>query len=458
MQLKILSPFHARNRKNYAFLFFALYSLTTGFSQQKNQVSDLEQKVDAYVEPYLDSEAWSGVISISKKGKPIFQKAYGEADREWHIKNTLDTKFKIASISKVFTAVAILKLVEADKLELTNLLAEYLPDYDKGTEITVNHLLNHTSGIPHINQFSNYDSLTKFSHNLEEIIALFKDRPLDFPPGSKYSYSNAGYVLLAYIIEKVSGQSYEQFLQKEIFDPNKLYNTGIDRHSKILDKRAKGYMFGMDGKLMNAEYVNMSIKIGGGSIYSNLPDLEHFMHQLLSRKILKQTLDQLPFFSEKDGEHFFVTQGRVQGFCHRIVHRKNEELTITVLGNNFTNIALPISDDLYKMYSNQDYSIPKDHLSQAKELPIEELKKYEGTFDFKFGPLRKLKVVDGNLTYESLGTDRADVLIPIGEDTFFYTRYWVLVRFKKEQSANYNRLEWIMGDNTWTAQKIASKN
>ncbi|MEM8896632.1 MAG: serine hydrolase domain-containing protein [Bacteroidota bacterium] len=414
----------------------------------------LESRIDAYIQPYLEMEAWSGVLSIYKGGEPVFQKAYGYADREWEIPNTAQTKFRIASISKLFTEVAILTLVEGNKLSLDEKLSSFIPDYPRGDEISVEQLLTHRSGIPHLNRFPNYNELIKYEYEIGEIIDLFKNKPLDFEPGERYSYSNSGYVLLAYIIEQRSGISYESYLNKEIIAKVGLDNTGVDDEKKILEKRARGYMFNELGDLIHAEHISMDIKIGGGSLYSTAHDLHAFTRQLLKGNILTSTLDELPNFGEIDGESVFTANGRVQGFCHQITHIISQDLTIMVLGNHYSNIALPIADDLYKIYTNQPYQKPENYLSQKIEVPTAELLQYEGTYDFGFGPIGKVKVVDGYLGYGAPGRNTYDKLIPIGGDRFFYLQSWVLLEFSDEEEGRYNTLGWIMGTNEYPANRV----
>ncbi|NNE03617.1 MAG: serine hydrolase, partial [Eudoraea sp.] len=142
-------------------------------SANAQDMSSLESKIDEYIQPYLEMDAWSGVISIYEDGEPIFQKGYGYANREWKTDNTIKTKFRIASISKLFTEVAILKLVEAENIALSNTLSNFIPDYPRGNEITIKQLLNHRAGIPHLNDFPNYDDLIKYDYELNEIIDLF---------------------------------------------------------------------------------------------------------------------------------------------------------------------------------------------------------------------------------------------------------------------------------------------
>ncbi|MGB5287774.1 MAG: serine hydrolase domain-containing protein [Ignavibacteriaceae bacterium] len=415
---------------------------------------ELEIKIDSYIKPYLEMNAWSGLISIYQNGEPVFQKGYGYADKEWEIKNSSATKYRIASISKVFTEVAILNLVEAGKITLDNQLSLFIPDYPRGNEISVRQLLNHRSGIPNLNSFPNYNDLNKSAYAMGEIIELFKHKPLDFEPGERYSYSNSGYVLLASIIEKVSDLSYEEFLRLHIFKKLGLSNTGVDNNTKILKNRARGYMFDENGDLINAEYVNMSIKIGGGSLYSTADDLNKFVQALTRGQLLKSTLAELPNLGSIDGEDVFTANGRVQGFCHQITHRVEKDLTIIILGNHYSNLALPISEDIYQIYTNKEYKIPVNYIAQKIDVSKKDLSKYEGTYDFGFGPVGKVKVIDNSLGYLAPGRKTYDILIPIDENKFFYIQSWVLLEFKNPENESFKILDWIMGENLYTAKKI----
>ncbi|RZW40693.1 MAG: class A beta-lactamase-related serine hydrolase, partial [Flavobacteriaceae bacterium] len=299
-----------------------------------------------------------------------------------------------------------------------------------------------------------YDDLIKYDYDLNSIIDLFKNKPLDFNPGERYIYSNSGYVLLAFIIERISGMQYGTFLQKEIFNPLGLLNTGVDNNSEIIENRARGYMFNSSGSLSNADYVNMSIKIGGGSLFSTSEDLNTFIQSLLSKDLLVNTLNELPNFNEREGEPVFVASGRVQGFCHQITHRLNSNNTIMVLGNHYSNLALPISDDIYRIYSGKRYDIPQNYLAQEIEIPIEELKGYEGFYDFGFGPVRKLQIKGKSLTYGAKDQESSDKLIPIGENRFFYIQYWVILEFRNKSDGEYKTLDWVMGKSRYPAERL----
>ncbi|WP_445382978.1 serine hydrolase domain-containing protein [Robiginitalea sp. IMCC43444] len=440
--------------KKYYLILCVLVIIINSITAFAQKNTTIESKIDEYLQPYLDMDAWSGIISIYEDGEPIFQKAYGYADREWKIPNTKDTKFRIASISKLFTEVAILKLVEENTISLSDPLSKFIIDYPRGSEITVKQLLNHRAGIPHLNNFPHYNDLIKYDYEIDDIIDLFKNKPLDFDPGLRYRYSNSGYVLLAYIIEKVSQAKYGDYLQTEILNPLGLANTGIDNNKQILEKRAKGYMFNSSGDLANADYVNMSIKIGGGSMYSTAGDLNIFLQSLFRKELIQSSLNELPNFNEIEGEQAFQASGRVQGFCHQITHRFSSDLTVMVLGNHYSNLALPISDDIYNIYSGNPYAIPLNYLGQETQVPVEELKAYEGNYDFGFGPIRKLLVKGNSLTYGAADMDSADKLISLGGNRFFYIQYWVILEFSDSENGRFKTLEWVMGKNRYPANRV----
>jgi CubicO group peptidase (beta-lactamase class C family) len=432
---------------------FFLSILYINLNAQK-AASNLELKLDQYLEPLLEMNAWSGVIGVYQDGVPVLEKAYGWANREWKTPMSLEGKFRLASISKVFTEVAILKLAAAGRLSLDDTLQKYLPDYPFAGEVTLHQLLNHRSGIPHLNSFSNYDTLNKFSYELPQVIALFKDLPLEFKPGERYRYSNSGYVILAYIIEKVTGKSYADYLQAAIFSPLGMEHTGIDDESMLLKQRVQGYQFNAAAQLVNADYVNMDIKIGGGSLYANLADLRQFTAAIYTGRLLPESLlAELPNISGVGAAKIFSANGRVQGFCHQIIHEYNSGLTVIVLGNHYSNIALPISDAIRQLYRGAEVIPNVNYFAQQHSVPLEQLKRYEGTYDFGFGPIGLIEVRDDQLTFSNPNKPSADVLIPLGNHRFFYPQTWVVLEFVDPLPEGFKTLNWIMGEHKYPAQK-----
>ena len=265
------------------FVVLQLFAFSTYAQDKAKQIDQLLSKYNEYGQ-------FNGSALVSENGKVIFKKGYGFANMEWDIPNQPNTKFRLGSISKQFTALLIVKLAEEGKLKLDVPITTYLPDYPKATgdKITIHHLLTHTSGIPNYTSAPNFfKDKSRDPFTPEEFVKTFSSLPLEFTPGEKFQYSNSGYFLLGYIIEKVSGKSYEQYLQETILTPLKMVNSGYDHADIILKNRAAGYE--KKGKqIINAFYLDMSIPYAAGSLYSTVEDLYLWDQALYTTKLLSE--------------------------------------------------------------------------------------------------------------------------------------------------------------------------
>ena len=247
----------------------------------------VESKLDEYVKALVDMGQFSGSVLVAKDGKILLCKGYGMANYELDVPNMPQTKFRLGSITKQFTAMAIMQLQERGLLSVTDKLSKYIPDYPHGDEITIHHLLTHTSGI--VAKISECNDEKIKPHTIQQVIALFKNKPLDFKPGEKYSYSNAGYIVLSYIIEKASGKKYEEFLREYVFMPLGMNSSGYDQASLIIKKRASGYNNNGD-ELVNASCILVSFFAGAGCLYSTIEDFyiggtKHFTQKHCCQKL-----------------------------------------------------------------------------------------------------------------------------------------------------------------------------
>lgn len=327
-------------KKTLLLLGFCLSSffLTAQTDQQR------AQKIDSIFDVFTKKNMFNGSVSISKKGTSLLSKGYGMANFSYDVPNTAQTKFKLASVSKQFTAMAIMILQEQGKLSTDDKLIKYITDYPGGDKITIHHLLTHTSGIHNVTDMEHFDSIKVLPHTLEQTIAHFKNVKLDFEPGEKFSYSNSGYVLLSYIIEKASGKRYSEFVTSQIFEPLGMKNSGAFEGNLLIKNMAMGYSMGED-KIENAPYIDMSIPSGAGGLYSTVEDLQLWDRAFYSEKLVKkETLDkiQTPF---KDGyaygwkideyeTHPMITHsGGIEGFATIIYRFPKEELCIVILKN-----------------------------------------------------------------------------------------------------------------------------
>ncbi len=272
-------------------LFLLLLVLPWGASAQPQ---DQPTEIDQIFQKFYEYTSFQGVVLVADRGKVVYQRAFGQANREWSVPNTLDTRFNIASISKQFTAALILRLVDEGRLELDQPIANYLPEYrsDVGRRVTLHHLLTHQSGIPNYTSLPYVwsDSLTQ-RYTTEDLIRRFGSLDLEFEPGAHYRYSNTGYLLLAAIAERVTGQPFDALLSQRVLAPLGLQHTGVDDRSALVEKRASGYEKTTQGYRPVAGMYMKNLQ-GAGNLYSTVEDLFRwdqawYTHDLLSKKAVK---------------------------------------------------------------------------------------------------------------------------------------------------------------------------
>jgi CubicO group peptidase (beta-lactamase class C family) len=280
-------------------LALGLLMLTAGPSaappQQAATDTEIASRADALMTGLFMSGRFNGTVLLARNGKVVFEKGYGMANFEWDIPNSPSTKFRLGSITKQFTSMAIMQLSERGLLNVQDPIGKYLPDYPKpvADRVTIHHLLTHSSGIPSFTGLPSYEPNMPMKVTVAQMIDRFKNLPLEFEPGSTFKYDNSGYFLLGAIIEKVSGKPYDAFLQENIFKPLGMRDTGYDWSSVVLKNRASGYTRGPAG-LDNAPYLDMGQPYAAGSLYSTVDDLLIWDQALYTEKLVKSaSLDQI---------------------------------------------------------------------------------------------------------------------------------------------------------------------
>ena len=323
--------------------------------------------------------------------KALLSKGYGSANLEWDIPNSPSTKFRLGSITKQFTAACILLLEERGKLKVEDPVKKYLPDapaaWDK---VTIFNLLTHTSGIPSFTGFPDYHSTEAIATTPEQLVARFRDKPLEFQPGEKWNYSNSGYLLLGYLIEKISQQSYRQFVQENIFNPLGMKDSGYDSNSEIILHRASGYTPGPKG-MTNAGYIDMTIPLSAGALYSTTDDLLRWEQGLMGGKLLSPTSVQkmtTPFKNDyafglgvhtANGHKLIDHGGGIEGFNTFLAYYPEDKLTVVVLANLNGQAPEAIASKLAAVAHGENVVLP----SERKEITVPPaiLAKYVGTYE-----------------------------------------------------------------------------
>jgi CubicO group peptidase (beta-lactamase class C family) len=300
-------------------------------------------KADTYLSKLTKARLFSGSVLIARNGKVLVRRGYGEADREKHVGNRAQTQFRLGSLTKQFTAMAIFILQVQGKLNVRDRICTYFsPCPTRWQQITIHHLLTHTSGMPDFTSFPDFKIIMRSPSSPTETIARFKDKPLAFQPGEKFSYSNSGYVVLGAIIEQASGKRYEAFLQENIFVPLQMVDSGYDHNNGDL---AVGYRNQTD----LVDFIDMSIPYASGGLYSTVEDLYRWDQALYTDKLIPKNLrDKMftPFVPlggfgygygwaiGKEGDRPVVSHiGGIKGFSSSIARYPNDKVVIIILGN-----------------------------------------------------------------------------------------------------------------------------
>lgn len=369
---------------------------------------DLATNADALLSAYHQQDQFSGTVLIAKKGKILFSKAYGEADREKKIPNTTATEYRIGSVTKQFTAALILKLQEQKVLSVKDPLSKYIADYPKGDSVLVENLLNHTSGIKSITSMKQYYAeWIGQPSTLEQTVAKFKNEPYSFSPGKKFEYSNSNYILLSYITELATGKKFDKLMEQYIFKPLKLTNTGIDKNMRTSPLKALGYQASPENDYAIARYNDMSVLTGAGAMYSTAKDLyiwdrALYKNQLLSPASLEQMFSPNAF-GYGFGWHIDTVKGRVEishsgsidGYKSNIIRYPAEDVCIVFLSNYFESKGPQISKALTAIAFDEAFEMPKQR--KFVQLDAQQLQLWQGVYQMEKGPQVTVFLEDGVL-------------------------------------------------------------
>ncbi len=332
---------------------------------------DAATKLDAYLTTAAEQRLFSGTAFVAQDGRVVLSKGYGMANIELDVANSPQTKFRLGSITKQFTAAAILLLQEQGKLSVQDPVCKFVTDCPPAWQpLTIHHLLTHSGGVPNFTSFPDYTKLQTLPAPVDSLLGRFRDKPLAFTPGEKFSYSNSGYVLLGAIIEKASGQTYGDFVRARIFEPLNMKNSGYDRHDLIIKNRATGYA--NDGsKWTNSPYLDMTIPHAAGALYSTVEDLYLWDQSLYSEKLLSAKSLALMFtpalneyaYGWTVGTQFNKKRighgGGINGFATNITRYPEDKVTVIVLSNLQSANTGKLGRDLAAALFGEPYEIAK---------------------------------------------------------------------------------------------------
>jgi CubicO group peptidase (beta-lactamase class C family) len=385
-------------------------------------------RMDQVVRSYSDNHQFMGSVLVAQGDKIVFEKSYGDANLEWNIPDDSSTKYRIGSMTKQFTAASILLIEERGKLSTDDYVKKYMPDAPASWEkVTIYNLLTHTSGIPSFTSFPDYHASEATPATPKSLVDRFRDKPLDFQPGEKWSYSNSGYVLLGYLLEKISGQSYSNFVTENIFKPLAMKDSGYDSNSSVITHRATGYEPSPNGPV-NSGYIDMTIPFSAGALYSTTHDLLLWEQALYGGKVLSAaSLKKMTTLYRENygcglmintakGHLQYAHGGGIEGFNTEMAYYPNDKLTVIVLANLNGGAPGEIAGKLAAVVNGEKVVMQ----SERKEIkvPNEILAKYVGSYELAPGIFITMSVEVDQLFIQLTGQPKFEVFAETDKDFF----------------------------------------
>src|SRR6266567_1298148 len=407
--------------------------------------------IHTYLQPYAQSGNFAGDVLVVKSGKVIFEKAYGFADREHHIRNTAATRFHIASMSMQFTAAAVLRLVDTSSIKLDDRVGGFVPGIQGADKITIRDLLTQRSGLPDINALANYDNVLQHHQTPSSLIAEIEGRPLLFEPGSKFLHEeHSAYNLLALIVEKKTGLPFAAAMQKLVFRPAGLSNSSIDDDALPSGTGvAEGYQpEGVEG-LKQATSIHWSAKTGNASAVTAARDQAQFLRAVFGGRLLKapsrnEILDPSPRVgygwmrsaSERYHETIYYMNGRAPGFSSFVMCLPREQLIVIVFSNIYSSATTTIGYDLAAI----SLGLPYEPFLPGESAVAEQLHSYAGTFEFGpdfYQPNAEVSLIDdGSMLSMRWPSGDISPLIPLERDRFVDRSYWEEIRVERDAAGS----------------------
>lgn len=407
--------------------------------------------MDVVARDQAAGDKFMGAVLVAKNDVVVFERSYGWANLEWKVPHTTGSKYRIGSVTKQFTAAAILLLEERGRLKLDDSVAKFIPDAPEAwKQVTLFHLLTHTAGVPSFTDIPEYMTLKLSPEGPAQTIARIRDKPLDFAPGEKFHYSNSGYVLLGWVVELVSGRDYGAFVQENIFKPLGMSDSGYDSNTALIPQRASGYVPGPDG-LLNAPYIDMHVPHGAGGLYSTPADLHRWTQGLFGGKLMSPaSLAKMTTPYKEDyafgldvrtvnGRKVISHNGGIEGFNSDLAYYPESKVTIVVLANVNGPAYVELPRKLAALTFGEAVVLPAER--KEIEVPAATLQRYVGVY--RLGP----KVVntirlgdgDGRLTTQLSGQAPLP-LFPESETRFFLKVVDAQVEFFTDEQGKVTHL------------------
>ncbi|HEX3128257.1 MAG TPA: serine hydrolase, partial [Thermoanaerobaculia bacterium] len=440
-----------------ALLFAASTLLLTPAVQAAVSNEELVRYADQlFSQTYPAGEPGAAVL-VAKGGQILLRKGYGLANLELGVPIQPDMVFEVGSLTKQFTSAAILLLQERGKLSVTDDITKYLPDYPThGQKITLDHLLTHLSGVPDYTSLPEWLPRVREDLTVQQIIDLFKDKPLDFSPGEKWSYSNSGYILLGAVIEKASGKTYEDFVEQEIFAPLGMKRSRYGHQNEVVPGRVAGYEKGEDGYKI-ADYVSMTQPYAAGALLSTVDDLALWAEALSGGKLLeKASLERMTTsaklisgqsthyayglgISSEDGMQILEHGGGIPGFTSYLLTIPDQRLLVIVLSNNRSQEPSPNMLAFRVTMKALGKSVEE---RKGVDLDPATLADYVGVYRFDEKVLRAISREGNKLFAHRSGGETYEIL-PVSRDDFYYPALENRLHFRRDDQGKITGMDFL---------------
>lgn len=433
-------------KKSLLFLTLSLL-VNLAFAQQKDD-KQLFSEFDKILSEQYKSNETGATALVARNGQIVYKKAFGMANLEYNIPMQVDNIFRIGSITKQFTAVAILQLMEQGKLNLQDVITKFIPDYPMhGHKITIEHLLTHTSGIQSLTGMKDFKQKITLDLKPSESIDYFKNQPMEFAPGTQYKYNNSGYILLGYIIEKISGKTYPQYVEDNFFKPLGMSNSLYGSDSKIVKNRAGAYDKDSTG-VINAPLMSMTIPYSAGSIQSTVEDLFKWHQAVHSYKLVKKESLEKAFTRYKltngaetnygygwsllniQGSPTIEHSGGINGFLTQSIYLPKEDVFVAVFTNCNCNPPAVIAPKIAALAIGKP---PYEY----KEIPVDNtvLQGYTGVYENEKGEQRVITVTENQL-YSQRGGATKYKIKTYQKDLFFFEDFMTTIEFSRNKKGD----------------------
>lgn len=425
-------------------------------SGRRTQASSPEVRdIDELLTGVFKRDEPGAAVIVTRKGEPIFRRGYGLADMELKVPVQPDMVFRVGSVTKQFTAVAILMLEEQGKLSVTDPIAKFLPDYPTaGQTITIEHLLTHTSGIKSYTSMPEWLSKWRTDMSLGSLIDMFKNQPMDFKPDERWLYDNSGYILLGAIIEKASGESYEEFIEKKIFEPLGMKDSYYDRTERIIPKRVKGYQRTANG-FQNAPYLSMTQPYAAGSLASSVDDLAQWDAAIWNNKLIKKeslakahTPHRLAngqstaygygwALGSYEGHRTVEHGGGIHGFASYVLSMPDDGVYVAILTNGSAGPKLSpqrLAVQMAAIALDKPVQEPK-----AVSMAPEQLKRYPGVYSVRENEEQTITLEGNQLFWQPKGGQKT-AIYPLSNSEFFIKDSLTRIGFVLDANGTPTRL------------------